>query len=484
VIACVGGTIVYQLLIGLRLVRTYADRGTGLFFLCCWLALGGSAWIDLWAWIGGGEVLDGARPACVGLALFGVFQSLLLSRSYFRSMHEADRLNVTLLGRLRDLEQHQAAISALNEELRQQVGRRSAQILSALAGVTGAEDLRELEPGEVVEDRYRVVRTIASGGMGIVYEVERIHDRQRMALKAALGTHGMDLARLAREAQLATRVRHPNVVAVLDADVAAGGYVYLVMELVEGSTLADRRGAQTVAWSLPVLTQILRGLEALHAEGVVHRDLKPPNILLSGDLERAPHVKLTDFGISRGLAEGDDLPSHPPREAPSTDNVTLRVAGKVKANARQRAPGDESSDSSQSTSRRRRPTPQLTLAGKISGTPSYVAPELAHGKATLGPAVDVFAFGVVAYRMLTGNAPHAEPPLHALLDGREPLPHAPFATVCTALAPRIATLLDACLSSDPQTRPRIAELLEALDPASGGAAAASSVLTAAARRTS
>jgi serine/threonine-protein kinase len=465
VIVCVGATIVYQLTIGARLLRRYSDRGIGLFFLCCWLALGGSAWVDLWAWIGGGEVLGGARPAALGLGLFGVFQSLLLSRSYIRSMHESEHLNTRLLSRLHELQQHQAEIQALNEELRQQVGRRSAQILAALAGSAGASEPHELQPDEVVEDRYRVVRTIATGGMGTVYEVERIHDHQRLALKAALGTQGVELARLAREAQLATRVRHPNVVAVVDADVARDGYVYLVMELVEGITLSKRRGAQPTTWSLPVLAQILRGLQALHAEGIVHRDLKPPNVLLSGDLEHAPQVKLTDFGISRGLSEGGDMPSLPPPAGQDDEDVTRQISDLPRAERRNRARTDASTEHSHSTARTHDPTPQLTRTGSITGTPSYVAPELARRGAKLGPAVDVFAFGVVAYRMLTGELPHLEPPMHAVLDGRDPTPHVSFATACPELPPHLAELLDACLSPTPDRRPSVDALLTAIEGA-------------------
>jgi serine/threonine-protein kinase len=228
------------------------------------------------AWIGGGEILDGARPACFGLGLFGLFQSMLLSRSHFRSLRQADDLNAALRGRLDDLERRKTEIEVLNEELRQQVERRSAQILSALVASAGNVEPPQLEPGEVVEGRYRVVGSIAAGGMGSVYEVERIHGGRRLALKVALGTDGIELARLAREARLAIRVRHPNVIAVVDAGVAQTGYVYMVMELVEGCSLADRSEPPSVAWSLRVLVQVLEGQRALHAEGVVHRDRKPP----------------------------------------------------------------------------------------------------------------------------------------------------------------------------------------------------------------
>lgn len=452
VVVSVGASIFYQLAIGTRLLFTYADRTTVALHLCCWLALGGSAWVDLLAWLGGVEVFDGARPACIGLGLFGMFQSMLLSRSHFRSLAEADRLNTTLSGQVRALEERQAEIEALNEELRQQVGRRSAHILSALAQNESTGVSVALEPGDVVEDRYRVVGALGSGGMGTVYEVERLHDHRRLALKVTLETRGFALARLAREAQIATRVRHPNVVAVVDTDVAKAGYVYLVMELVEGCSLADIDGRRDVRWCLNVLVQVLEGMSALHAQGIIHRDLKPGNVLLTGDMERAPAVKLTDFGISRAPAEAS-VP--PPAQQRPEDPPTIRSSPRAPE-----VPGRTDTDILG-----RRPhatkalagTPQLTRTGAISGTPSYVAPELAKASGAMGPAVDVFSFGVVAYRLFTGAAPHAEAPLLARVDGREPPPHVPLDV--PHLPKRVARLIDACLSFAPESRPGTDELL-------------------------
>ena len=465
VILCVAATIVYQTATGTRLVATYADRRIGIFFLCCWLALGGSAWVDLWAWIGGGEILDGARPACIGLGLFGIFQSMLLSRSHFRSLEEADQLNVTLRGRLRDLEERQAEVEALNEELRQQVGRRSAHILAALTHGergNGAGSAPGFEPGDVVEGRYRVIAALDSGGMGTVYEVERLHDHRRLALKVAHETRAIALARIAREAQIATRVRHPNLVAVVDTDVAQAGYVYLVMELVEGRSLATFEGKHDVTWCAKVLVQILEGVRALHAQGIIHRDLKPANVLLSGDLERDPHVKISDFGISRGPAEPDETPPANPRLLRGTEPPTVRISP-------DQLPSRDATDTDRveiSANAAHTPgslSPQLTRTGAISGTPSYIAPELAKGGAAITPAVDVFSFGVVAYRLLTGLAPHTEAPFLANLDHRPPQPHTPLAV--PQLPERVARLIDACLAFSPAERPGTGELIGALQDA-------------------
>src|ERR1019366_8760721 len=229
-VVCVVAAIGYQLVIGVRLLGSYADRGIVVFFLCCWLALGGSSWVDLLTWAGGPDLLQGARPACVGLGLFGIFQSMLLSRSHFRSVIEADLLNDRLRRQVDDLEERGSEIETLNEELRRQIGRRTADVLAALTDSDRALDIT-LQAGDIVEGRYRVVRALGVGGMGAVYEVERVNDGKRLALKLAQEVRGLALARLAREARIASQIHHPNVVSIVDADVAQGGYAYLVMEL-------------------------------------------------------------------------------------------------------------------------------------------------------------------------------------------------------------------------------------------------------------
>lgn len=154
--------------------------------------------------------------------------------------------------------------------------------------------------------------------------------------------------------------------------------------------------------------------------------------------------------------------------------LAVQVAAKSHRDAREDSHSDEASERSASKGRPRRPTPQLTRTGAITGTPNYIAPELGRRGARLTPAVDVFAFGVVAYRVLTGKAPDAEPPLHARLDGREPQPHVPVTTLCPNLPPQLATLLDACLAPLPGHRPDIPTLLQVLDAAMAGATAADS----------
>jgi predicted Ser/Thr protein kinase len=451
VAVCVLSAIVYQVGMGLKLMGSYPDRGSVVFFLCCWLALGGSSWVDLLAWVGGPEILAGARPACIGLGFFGIFQSMLLGRSHFRSLVEADGLNERLRGQVNALEERQGEIETLNEELQRQIGRRTTDILAALAG-GGPESKLALDPGALIEARYRVIGSLGVGGMGAVYEVERLSDGRRLALKMTQEVRGVALARLAREARIATRVHHPNVVSVVDADVTQGGHAYLVMELVDGRSLADCSKGRDVPWSLSVLLQILEGVQALHEQGIIHRDLKPSNILLSDDESAKPRVKITDFGISRWLGDeplDPEATPHPGRP----ELATVRTPGAPRAP--QRAVPERSSGSLTDP----KSTPQLTLAGLISGTPPYVAPELAEGTALLSPAVDVFSFGVVAYVLLTGKQPFAEPPFLARLDGREIPRPPPLASFSIGVSDELASSLDACLAPTAGARPAVDALL-------------------------
>jgi serine/threonine-protein kinase len=238
--------------------------------------------------------------------------------------------------------------------------------------------------------------------MGTVYEVERVSDGKHLALKSLSEVADREaLVRFAREAQIAAQLDHPNVVSVLDVDVSKSGMLFLVMELVSGSTLA----AQTerwgdAAWARPILKQIAEALAAMHARGIVHRDLKPSNVLVDGSV-----VKVSDFGIA-SLRPADD--------------------------------GDSTL------------TKGMTRTGAFMGTPHYMAPELAKGAREAQPSADLWSFGVVAHQLLTGRLPFAESPVVARLEGR-PIQ----LTIEDELARR-------CLSEDPGERPAAAEISKQL----------------------
>jgi len=423
VLACV-----YQLVTCARLVLTHPDRASAVLQLCSWLGLAGTAWVDLAAWFGLGEGFGGARPACVGLGLFGFFLTLLLSLSHTRSLSGAAERDEAVAAK-REIER-------LNDELRRQIHERSGQLSAALALIGGAREMPRLEEGTLVEGRYRVHEAIGEGGMGVVYRVTRESDGAPFALKVTRETHGTALARLAREAQVATTVSHPNLVRVVDVDIASEGFLFVVMELVDGAPL-DVSAARPWEWASVVLRQIAAGLEALHAADLVHRDLKPANVLVR-ETEAGPVAKITDFGISRALQAPGATRTRSlrkrPEDATETDGVRKQPT----------------------------PSPELTGTGLIPGTPAYIAPELVDGPSSLSPAADVFGVGVIAYELLTGARPFARPLALALLDGtgaREPA-----RIVLPEVPEEVATTLSRCLARDPAARPSATELVEAFAP--------------------
>jgi serine/threonine-protein kinase len=284
-------------------------------------------------------------------------------------------------------------------------------------------------PGDRFNRRYRVVRSLGEGGMGAVFEVERITDAQRLALKLVTGqVAGPSAARFAREAEIGARVHHPNLISIVDVGIAEGGAPFLVMELVRGGSLEERRARfGEIAWGLPILKQIALGLAVLHEAGVIHRDLKPANVLLDGDGEASPLAKISDFGISRFGRLDDAAPADP-------GALTLEA----------------------STPKRQ----DLTGTDVLLGTPLYMAPEAIRGGRDLDAAADVFAFGLLAYEVLTGHRAFETPAVVVARTGR-PLPKpAPIAGTALGVGAQEAIL--ACLEKDPKGRPTARRICEAL----------------------
>jgi len=216
--------------------------------------------------------------------------------------------------------------------------------------------------GDRIGDKLRVVRELGHGGMGVVYEVEHLHTGHRRAVKVLRRERMHDpraAARLLREASVAGRVNSPRLVDTLDVDQLDDGSPYILMELLEGETLAARlarRGALEVGEVLRLAEQIAEGLVAAHDAGVLHRDLSPKNVFLVRDA-RGEQVKLVDFGLSRMVAGMTDRFGH------------------------------------------------LTETGALIGTPHYVSPEQTGG-GEIGPATDQYAFAVVLYECLCGRRPY------------------------------------------------------------------------------
>ena len=265
---------------------------------------------DILAWLGQGEPSYGVRTACLGIMGISLYQAVALSREHLLSLKRADELNAELEERVKLLQAKHREVELLNDELRRQIAARSRELAEKLSRMDDEEVLPPpvLEKGTVIENRYRVIKELGSGGMGTVYEIERLSDGKHFALKAlAGGGDAQARARFAREAQIVANVNHPNVVSIVDVDVAKSGFIFLVMELVEaGTTLSDvRRRNRDVPWTLGVLAQVAEGIDAIHGAGIIHRDLKPGNILLSRGADgRKPLVKITDFGISSLVPDG------------------------------------------------------------------------------------------------------------------------------------------------------------------------------------
>ena len=220
--------------------------------------------------------------------------------------------------------------------------------------------------GFVLDERYAIVREIGRGGMGVVYEAEHTELGKRIAVKVLLDKYADDdeaVVRFKREALAASRIGSPHIIDVSHIGSAPDGRPYVVMELLEGESLAAllrRSGPMEPARALHVIRQVLRATGAAHAKGIVHRDLKPDNIFIVDRDDQHDFVKLLDFGISKFLETGE---------------FSLKT--------------------------------QLTTTGAVMGTPLYMAPEQAMG-APIAPSVDIYACGVMLYEMLAGRPPFVD----------------------------------------------------------------------------
>jgi tRNA A-37 threonylcarbamoyl transferase component Bud32 len=213
--------------------------------------------------------------------------------------------------------------------------------------------------------RYEVVRRIGEGGMGAVYEARHTLIGKRVAVKVLLEKfHAKSdfVARLLQEARLASSIGHENIVDVTDFGTTDDGRSFVVMEFLDGESLAElerREAPLPIERSLRIVRQAASALSAAHAKGIFHRDVKPENLYLvrRGD---ADFVKVVDFGISKAVKPGGD-------EGPEVY--------------------------------------RLTHTGLLLGTPLYMSPEQARGEEDLDHRVDIWALGVLLYECLTGEVP-------------------------------------------------------------------------------
>ena len=296
-----------------------------------------------------------------------------------------------------------------------------------------------LSEGEILAGRFRVIRFIARGGMGEVYEAEDQVLNERVAIKTIrtrpdVAGDARAMERFLREVNLARSVTHPNVARTYDI-VREGPVTFLTMELLTGETLAHRlarTGRMRTEDALPLVEQMASALAAAHEAGVVHRDFKSANVMLSPDARRPGGVRavVTDFGLAR-------------RERPGR--------------------GESS----------------LTETEAVMGTPDYMAPEQIEGR-PVSPATDVYALGIVLYEMVTGEPPfQGDSPISVALKKLKEAPPSPRTRVPDLPVEWERTLLRS-LERDP--RDRFASVGEVLRGLHGEAVAAGTGIRARRRR--
>jgi serine/threonine-protein kinase len=272
--------------------------------------------------------------------------------------------------------------------------------------------------------KYTLVGPLGKGGMGGVWEIKD-DEGNVFALKSPAG--GLNPAaeatkRFAREANAVRMLDHPNLVQAVDVFVEAG-YLFLVMERVHGKTLTKimTEGVVHPRRALVLTRQLLDGVGHAHAQGLVHRDLKPDNIMLvdMGGWERA---KIVDFGLVKLIGDAE----------------AAMGGGK------------------------------LTTTGLVFGTPAYMAPEQALGKPVDGRA-DLYALATILFEMLTGRVPfdHADPMMQMRMQVKAPPPRLDMLAKKQAwCTPQLVVLIDAALTKDPAQRfPDAATMMMALDDA-------------------
>jgi len=261
-----------------------------------------------------------------------------------------------------------------------------------------------LRAGTTLATRYTLTSLIAVGGMGEVWKAEDGDLHRTVAVKVlkenATGSETF-LRRFRNEAKNAAGLAHPNIAQVFDYG-DHDGTAFLVMEFVDGeplSTILERERTISEARVVRILDQTAHGLAAAHAAHVMHRDIKPGNLLIFGD----DHVKITDFGVSRGM-----------------DQTTL------------------------------------TATGMVMGTAQYLAPELALGKQAT-PASDIYALGIIAFESVVGKRPFTAPNAVdiAIAQVNEPVPPLP-----ASVSPGMRDLIMLLLEKNPRKRPHTAEDLQ------------------------
>lgn len=275
----------------------------------------------------------------------------------------------------------------------------------------------DFAPGHLIADKFRVVRELGRGGMGVVLAADHLELQQTVAVKLMKASgNAVALERFKREARLVARLRSQHVCRVFDVGTLDSGEPFIVMEMLEGGDLGevlDQQGPLTVAQVAEYVVQALDAIGEAHLLGVVHRDIKPGNLFLARGVDGAPFVKVLDFGISKASGQDDGL----------------------------------------------------TATGELIGSPRFMAPEQMKKAADVDTRADVWALGAVMYELLAG-APAFDADtvaeLLVLILQEEP---EPLASARRDLPPAFVAVVERCLRKSPVERfANVAELALALEP--------------------
>ena len=268
----------------------------------------------------------------------------------------------------------------------------------------------DLHSGATIQGRFTLDQFLGEGGMGAVWAAHHVLTGKPVALKILKGVGEEQRRRFVQEARVAAAIRHPNVVDIHDVIELEDGRPALVMDLLDGEPLdvaLERKGKFELVELMQLMLSVLAGLGAAHAEGIVHRDMKPENIFLCVSPSGEHSVKLLDFGIAKLTALASAI----------------------------------------------RHTSALTQTGSVLGTPMYMAPEQVFGEKGIDHRADFWSLGIVIYECLTGECPIQGDNVGQLFKSISQRDFPPIAKRVPDLPPGLAELIDSMLSIKPEDRP-------------------------------
>ena len=298
---------------------------------------------------------------------------------------------------------------------------KKVEIDSLQGGPDDPSQTQHLPPDSVVDQKYKIIKVLAQGGMGVVYKAHHLALDREVALKTLRSSNVSAEAwiRFAREAKVLSKLAHPNIVQILDFGYSENNAPYYTMENISGESLADRmdrRGIPTLAAALKIFLEVAQALAAAHKKGIIHRDIKPANIFLAAAAATRPETaKVLDFGIA-GMSDET-------------------IASQVK-----------------------------TATGTIFGSPLYMSPEQSMGE-HVGPASDVYSFGCALFEAISGNVPFYGENAFAtmLMHQSAEIPNLTNAFE-TPMPQRLKNLVQKSLAKDPDDRPQsFTEIIDELN---------------------